>query len=49
MEIASDFYSNEHNTVTSLKFKSEVRRLGGKKEAVKYECDSICVLSLHSA
>lgn len=48
MEIASDSYSNEHNTVTSLKFKSEVRRFGGKKEPVKYECDSICVPCLHS-
>lgn len=35
MEIASDFYSNEHNTVTSLKFKSVVRRWGGKKRGRK--------------
>lgn len=48
MEIASDSYSNEHNAVTSLKFKSEVRRLRGKKETVKYKYDSICVHCLHS-
>lgn len=48
MEIASDSYSNEHNTVTSLKFKSEVRRFGEKKEPIIYECDSIYVHCLHS-
>lgn len=46
MEIASDSYSNEHNAVTSLKFKSELLR--GKKETVKYKYDSIYVHCLHS-